>query len=89
MTPYNGAKPSDRDKSTMKFPAGAYDDVQLKVLKTAFELACEELGISAGDVESRERIATTLMTLARVGQSDPDKLKCYAVSQFEGRMKPK
>ncbi len=69
----------------MKFPTGTFDNEQLAVLQTTFDLVCEELGVSNSDRLGRERIAEAMIALARAGQYDSDKLKIYAISQFRTR----
>ncbi len=73
------------ERAHMKFPTGTFDNEQLAVLQTTFDLVCEELGVSNSDRLGRERIAEAMIALARAGQYDSDKLKIYAISQFRTR----
>jgi hypothetical protein len=64
---------------------GSFDNRELEVLQTTFDSICKELNIEPGAGESRSRIAKAIITLAKAGQRDPDRLKVYAISRLNAR----
>ncbi len=62
---------------------GSFDSSQVEVLQATFDHVCEELGIDPGDEQSRARVASSVIALAKTGQIDPDCLKVHAVSQLK------
>ena len=67
----------------MKSVHWSYDNDQMKLLEAAIEVACSELRIDNADREKREKVAVAVLALARTGQTDPERLKMFAVSQIE------
>ncbi len=67
----------------MKLANWFYDNDQMKLLEAAIEVACNEFRIGAADRETRERVALAVLALAKTDQTDPERLKIYAVSQIE------
>lgn len=67
----------------MKGTFGGFDSAQVAVLQMTFDLACRELGITPSDEEGRARIAKAVISLAKAGQFDPDRLKVHAISRFK------
>ncbi len=65
----------------MYFVRGAFTEDQLKVLRTALNEACADLGIAETDEAARESIAAAILSLANAGQFDPERLQTYAVDQ--------
>jgi hypothetical protein len=62
---------------------GSFDNSQVDVLQTTFDLICRELGIDAADEQGRARIAASVITIAKSGQVDPERLRQQTVSQFK------
>lgn len=69
----------------MHFPQDRFDDEQLSVLQTAFELTCTDLGIDPNDSETRNKVAEAIMAMANVGQFDLERLRVYARSRAKLR----
>jgi hypothetical protein len=67
----------------MKVPFGSFDSSEVSVLQTVFDLVCAELGVSASDENKRAIIASRMISLAKAGQFDPDRLKSSAIAQFK------
>jgi hypothetical protein len=55
------------------------DNSQLNAMHAAFEAACVELGTDPSDERGRQRIADAIMTVARQGEADVERLKLFAV----------
>lgn len=66
----------------MRGTFGSFDNAQVAVLQSTFDLACKELGIGPTDEDGRSRVAKAVIALAKAGQFDPDRLRIYAISQF-------
>lgn len=66
----------------MKYPEGHYDNAGINTLQAALNLACEELGISQ-DHKKCAAVALLILSYARTGQTDVNKLKSYAIERFE------
>ena len=66
----------------MQFPNGSYDNANINTLQAALNSACEELGVSQ-DHTKCGALALLIFGYARAGQTDVDKLKAYAIEQFE------
>ncbi len=66
----------------MKVPFGSFDSSEVSLLQKAFDLACAELGVGANDEKRRTLIASTMISLAKVGEFDADRLKSNAVVRF-------
>ena len=67
----------------MKPPTGHSGNDKSNVLQAAFDLACKELCISKTDEVSRERVASMMLAFAKYGRLDVEKLKAFAVQQFQ------
>jgi hypothetical protein len=66
----------------MTFPIGNLDDKQLAVLQHVFDRICAELGLSTVDEDGRNHVAHSLMTMAKVGELDPEHLRLLAITRF-------
>ena len=55
-----------------------YND-ELVALRQAFDVACNELGLAGEDTEGRERLALVMLSLAKGGETDPEKVRIQAV----------
>jgi hypothetical protein len=59
-----------------------YDD-ELAALRHAFDAACNELGLTAEDTEGRERLAQVMISLAKSGETDANKVRAQAISLMQ------
>ena len=59
----------------------AFEPEAIQAMSTAFELACADLHISAGDARGREIIATRIIDLARRGVVDAAALHRRVVAE--------
>jgi hypothetical protein len=66
----------------MKCSGGSFNDEQLKILQSALDQACRELGISPADKEEQTRVAEAVMAPSKAGQLDVDQLTKYAVYNY-------
>ncbi len=55
----------------------------MKLLEAVIVVACNELRIDNADRDKREKVALAVLALAKTGQTNPERLKIYAVSQIE------
>ena len=68
---------------TTKGPTDHSSNDKTNVLQAAFDLACNELCIGETDELSRERVASMMLAFAKYGRLDVEKLKTFAVQQFQ------
>jgi hypothetical protein len=61
---------------------GEADAECFKTLGVAFENACGKLGIAERSDPQRERVATKVIELARLGERDLDRLTTRTVAAF-------
>jgi hypothetical protein len=61
--------------------AAAFEPEAIRALSTAFELACADLHVFAGDQRGREIIATRILDLARSGAIDAAALHQRVVAE--------
>src|SRR5260221_3692191 len=66
----------------VKYLDGSYDNANINTLQVALNLACEELGVNQ-DHKKCEAVALLIFGYARMGQTDVEKLKSYAIERFE------
>lgn len=59
----------------MSYPSGR----QTEIMRVAFDLACNELGLPEADGFNRARVTSAIKALAEAGQEDAEHLKTYAV----------
>jgi hypothetical protein len=57
-----------------------FDPEEIQAMATAFELACADLKIFAGDDRGRQVVATRIIDLARRGVADPETLHRLVVA---------
>jgi hypothetical protein len=67
----------------MMAPFGSFDSSEVSLLQTAFDFVCAELGIGASDENRRALIAGTMISHAKAGQFDADRLKSHAITKFK------
>ncbi len=70
----------------MEYPGGNFDNANINTLQAALNSACDELGVSQ-DHKKCEAVALLILGYARTGQTDGNKLKCYAIERFECSLK--
>jgi len=59
-----------------------FDNTQIKAMHAAFEAACVELRMGQRDQHARQRIADSILMVARQGQSDVELMRAFAVQRF-------
>jgi hypothetical protein len=63
------------------FQQAAFEPEEIQAMSTAFELACADLMVFAGDQNGREIIATRIIDLARNGVIDAATLHKRVVAE--------
>ncbi len=67
-------------------PEDSFDPDMCRIMGTALESACAELGLADKLDKATEVVAQRVMELARRGERDPERLKAEVVRSFRSRM---
>jgi hypothetical protein len=62
--------------------AGVFGPDQITVLTLAYEAALGRLGITDRTSASAEKVAKTIIEIARAGERDPDRIRESAIKEF-------
>jgi hypothetical protein len=62
------------------------DNEELIGLRTAYDEACVELGLTISDADQgrRERLAVIMLSLAKGGEREPDAIRAQAIQEMNG-----